>query len=834
MNEKNYKKISAYDVVSNPEPADIIPTVHTTADGTRVNRNIPFSTLKGEVGPEGPVGPQGPKGDIGPGATVTVGTTTTVDAGTDAAVTNSGSASAAILNFTIPRGPQGPQGPQGVPGESDPEIVASKLSRSGDSMTGILQMGNNRITGLGAGTGANDAVNKAQLDAVSALAVGSAYTVIASAYGAVGNGTTNDTAALQDALNALDARGGGALDLEGKTYNTQRLSLKPNVGIINGNLRLMNGTNDYVISFDGHATRYQSNWFLDNVYIDCNAANNTTTAGGVISYATGAIYDRPVLRNVKIVNARTAAIDFTGNGTTMTIQPRLLFVTIDGNNALSGSRGIHFSNKVYDASLVSVDVGRQHIGIHIEGAAKIRFTDVRAWGCEDVGMNLTNVVDFAGVSCEFDKNFGHGVYVYQSTRIHFIGSAFTNNSFDDVDNEFGLGAGHGTANTKDGLFVDQDSEVFVSASRFGNEGMPDQRYGITVNNNSTAYTDGLNRYFGNATGATSGNVKGGQNIGMETFTNGSIINPETATRTNYGFYSDDGAGLELYKYSDVSNPGKIAMVFGGADDVGSIAAIHFDGTNYVQRLSLDADGNLVITGTASVATPTAAEHVTRKDYVDSAVGGKVDKGGDEMTGSLGMGGNTIYGVANPTDGNHAATKQYVDESPANVEWQPADYGVQIWSYDPAHAVNSTNYTVGTYQVVRLKAPKAMTVTGVQLYFSGTAAAGLANAYVALYQNGTKLVQSTDQSTAWQSTGLKTTTIAPTTLTAGYVDVMFWIATATTTPTIAHAADTGQSLINGNLASANLRFATTTGNATTAPSTLGTKTSSSNSWWVALV
>lgn len=67
----------------------------------------------GPVGPAGPTGPQGVKGDTGPAgtaATVTVGTVTTGAPGTQAQVTNSGTTSAAVLNFTIPKGADGAGG----------------------------------------------------------------------------------------------------------------------------------------------------------------------------------------------------------------------------------------------------------------------------------------------------------------------------------------------------------------------------------------------------------------------------------------------------------------------------------------------------------------------------------------------------------------------------------------------------------------------------------------------------------------------------------------------------------------------------------------------------
>lgn len=50
------------------------------------------------------------------GPTVTIGTTTTGAAGTSASVTNTGTSSAPVLNFTIPAGASGPAGLQGPPG----------------------------------------------------------------------------------------------------------------------------------------------------------------------------------------------------------------------------------------------------------------------------------------------------------------------------------------------------------------------------------------------------------------------------------------------------------------------------------------------------------------------------------------------------------------------------------------------------------------------------------------------------------------------------------------------------------------------------------------------
>ncbi|HUH61495.1 MAG TPA: hypothetical protein VLZ50_00805 [Terracidiphilus sp.] len=69
--------------------------------------------IKGPVGPkgsQGPAGPQGAKGPTGTAATVAVGTTTTGEPGTNAEVTNAGTSSAAIFDFTIPQGEGGVKG----------------------------------------------------------------------------------------------------------------------------------------------------------------------------------------------------------------------------------------------------------------------------------------------------------------------------------------------------------------------------------------------------------------------------------------------------------------------------------------------------------------------------------------------------------------------------------------------------------------------------------------------------------------------------------------------------------------------------------------------------
>jgi hypothetical protein len=120
-------------VLGGPGPANVLSvgTVsagspgtqpQVTITGTAPSQTINFTIPRGDTGLTGETGSPGatgPKGDAA--ATITVApTVTTSAAGTNAAVTNSGTSSDVILNFTIPRGADGLPGADGAPGETGP------------------------------------------------------------------------------------------------------------------------------------------------------------------------------------------------------------------------------------------------------------------------------------------------------------------------------------------------------------------------------------------------------------------------------------------------------------------------------------------------------------------------------------------------------------------------------------------------------------------------------------------------------------------------------------------------------------------------------------------
>lgn len=89
-------------------PAGSTPTVTNT--GTSSAAVFNFGIPKGDKGDTGDAGAPGQA------ATISVGSTTTGAPGTNASVTNVGTSSAAVLNFTVPRGATGAAGAPGAPG----------------------------------------------------------------------------------------------------------------------------------------------------------------------------------------------------------------------------------------------------------------------------------------------------------------------------------------------------------------------------------------------------------------------------------------------------------------------------------------------------------------------------------------------------------------------------------------------------------------------------------------------------------------------------------------------------------------------------------------------
>jgi hypothetical protein len=117
---------------------NLIPSSNTSAWSVMV--------LKGETGPAGAVGSAG---------TVTIGTTTTGSSGGNASVTNSGTSSEAVLNFTLPKGVSGAAGVQGSRGlTGDTGAAGDNATIQISTVTTLPEDSNATVTNIGSDTAA--------------------------------------------------------------------------------------------------------------------------------------------------------------------------------------------------------------------------------------------------------------------------------------------------------------------------------------------------------------------------------------------------------------------------------------------------------------------------------------------------------------------------------------------------------------------------------------------------------------------------------------------------------------------------------------------------------
>ena len=169
------------------------------------------------------------------------------------------------------------------------------------------------------------------------------------------------------------------------------------------------------------------------------------------------------------------------------------------------------------------------------------------------------------------------------------------------------------------------------------------------------------------------------------------------------------------------------------------------------------------------------------------------------------------------------------------EFVPADHGLTAWSYDPALAANSSIMpTAGLVQTVRIKLNAATTITNLYLFCTTAGVTLTAGQCLAgIYQNGTLLGTTVDQSTAWTTAGVKTMALTTPVVVSGTDLIIGFFYNGVTAPTFSRSAGT-TALINANIAATASRFATADAARTTSlATTLATLAGTSLSYWAAI-
>lgn len=122
---------------TDPTPSEYMQMINAAEEAQKIAQSVRDDADSGKF--NGKPGADGASGKDGKAATIAVGIVTTGEAGSAASVVNSGTESAAVLDFTIPagakgeqgaKGPQGEQGPKGDKGDSGNDYVLTESDKS--------------------------------------------------------------------------------------------------------------------------------------------------------------------------------------------------------------------------------------------------------------------------------------------------------------------------------------------------------------------------------------------------------------------------------------------------------------------------------------------------------------------------------------------------------------------------------------------------------------------------------------------------------------------------------------------------------------------------------
>jgi len=233
--------------------------------------------------------------------------------------------------------------------------IATKLAKSGGTMTGILAMGTNKITGLGTPSAGTDAVNKAYVDAGGSggnklnLSGGTMSGVIAMGSNKI-TGVSNPT-------QAQDASTKGYTDtLFGSTAAAATSAAAANTSAGNASTSATNSGSSATASANSATAAAASFDSFDDRYLGAKSSNPAVDNDGN-SLITGALYFNSTANSMRVYNGSSwADAGSAVNGTSQ----RVVYTATASQTSFS---------VVYDAGFVDVYLNGIKLQISVDYAA---------------------------------------------------------------------------------------------------------------------------------------------------------------------------------------------------------------------------------------------------------------------------------------------------------------------------------------------------------------------------------------------------------------------------------------------------------------------------------
>lgn len=299
------------------------------------------------------------------------------------------------------------------------------------------------------------------------------------AYGAAGNGTTDDTIAIQQAITSCAAAGGGTVHVPLGVFVSSRIRMLSRVCLVgtgwSSRLKLKAAANQHFIILDDVNVERTS---IEHLSVDGNKANVTGTSSGIYYDNTGGVFTggegsvpRHRINDVFVPNCNTDAVAFVGTGAV-------------GDNLLTAVWAYHANRYGFNCATVdtfyeacmSGQAGEQGFFIN---ASNTHFVNCNAWfsGRLTVASGDGFLLDGDGTKgrvqltgCQAQDNARHGFAVFDIKQCNLVGCYADSN---------------GTGTTGHGFALNSCADCYVQGVSIDRSGSPTQASPLIFQNSGS-------------------------------------------------------------------------------------------------------------------------------------------------------------------------------------------------------------------------------------------------------------------------------------------------------------------------------------------------------------